>query len=553
MHSGPMLEQLRQAQRRGGNSRLTFVVQLKRTAQPKILTGRFSRLFGLKSHWQYVFKDKGDRLYELQIPGLSIRELQGSPFDLAYDFREALGALRVEPDFAVEFYHGGDRGAGTVSTLECSAPTFPRSCWDPISVHDKYWAVQRIKATAAWAYSVEQGRADQGEGILVAQPDTGVRPEHVELAGALDMARSGNTLEENGTAIDPLQQGELLSPGHGTSTSSVISSAESGQVVGVAPKAKVVPIRAINSVLLLEPIQINVSRAIEHAWLNDCHVVTMSLGGLMSFATLTAVNRAVSKNLIVMAAAGNCVGFVVSPAAYPNCIAVAGTNPGDRRWKGSCHGRKVDFSAPGAQVWKAQKEREGSPDNLACPGQGTSFAVALTAGVAALWLAHHGRTNLLTTMKKKHLADNLQQLFRYLTRKSVSVPASWNPREMGTGIINAEKLLRTTISKPVPKGMRQPQEIALRHITRNILRDIYGSEARGGSARSLGLTSSQYEEFAIEIAWLAMKRKQEKVFGMSDKDISHHLRALPARASIALKTVAAKNRNPVLKKLIKDR
>jgi uncharacterized protein (DUF2384 family) len=71
----------------------------------------------------------------------------------------------------------------------------------------------------------------------------------------------------------------------------------------------------------------------------------MSLGGVWSSALHAAVQRAVSENVIVLAAAGNCVETVVWPARFPEVIAVAGVNKNDRPWRGSCRGPEVAISA----------------------------------------------------------------------------------------------------------------------------------------------------------------------------------------------------------------
>ncbi|HEV2853182.1 MAG TPA: S8 family serine peptidase [Thermoanaerobaculia bacterium] len=46
-----------------------------------------------------------------------------------------------------------------------------------------------------------------------------------------------------------------------------------------------------------------------------CHVISISLGWLKNKGVHEAVKYAVGKNVIVLAAAGNSVGFVVWPAA----------------------------------------------------------------------------------------------------------------------------------------------------------------------------------------------------------------------------------------------
>ncbi|QHO79400.1 hypothetical protein ACH79_39905 [Bradyrhizobium sp. CCBAU 051011] len=86
----------------------------------------------------------------------------------------------------------------------------------------------------------------------------------------------------------------------------------------------------------------------------------MSLGGIPSRALHAAVQKAVRNNIIVLAAAGNCVSEVVWPARYAEVIALGGINEAFKPWRGSCFGPAVAFSAPEAikRVAQAIAERK---------------------------------------------------------------------------------------------------------------------------------------------------------------------------------------------------
>jgi hypothetical protein len=83
----------------------------------------------------------------------------------------------------------------------------------------------------------------------------------------------------------------------------------------------------------------------------------------------TTAQPAVNADVIVLAAAGNCIGLVVWLARLDECIAVA----------------RSDISAPAEKAWRA------TVPNGSGQGQGTSFAVAPAAGPDAPWLYHDGR------------------------------------------------------------------------------------------------------------------------------------------------------------------
>jgi hypothetical protein len=72
--------------------------------------------------------------------------------------------------------------------------------------------------------------------------------------------------------------------------------------------------------------------------------------------------------------------------------------------------------------------------------------VALSAGVAALWLARHGRDALITRYGK----PNLQAVFTDVLRHSSRRPAGWDTGEYGSGIVDAGALLAAPLPAMVP-------------------------------------------------------------------------------------------------------
>lgn len=73
---------------------------------------------------------------------------------------------------------------------------------------------------------------------------------------------------------------------------------------------------------------------------------------------------------------------------------------------------------------------------------GTSFAAASTAGIAALWLAHWGRDHLLATYGAEF---NLATVFRFVLRKACDPPPPGHDGEFGAGIANACRTLNTLL------------------------------------------------------------------------------------------------------------
>ena len=190
-------------------------------------------------------------------------------------------------------------------------------------------------------------------------------------------------------------------------------------------------------------------QAIDHATAHGAQIVSISLGGpLPGFGTERAIARAVAAGTIVLAAAGNEVGFVVFPAAFEQVIAVAASNVRDEPWTGSSRGPAVDITAPGESVWRAEVTRQ-SPGQMAfsvARGNGTSFAVATTAGVAALWVSFHGWTNLV----RRFGAGAIARVFKQLLQASCRTPRGWKAGEYGPGIVDARRLLAAPLPDTAP-------------------------------------------------------------------------------------------------------
>lgn len=307
---------------------------------------------------------------------------------------------------------------------------------------DNEWVLSYCKVREAWALPVPSGGKSMGEGILVAHPDTGYT-RHPELDADRVLAARGRNYEEgNNDPLDPLT-GRF--GGHGTSTGSVIMSGKGpgtsdAIVTGVAPRAKLVPLRVTNSVVLSSFAKLN--EAVRYAGNQGFHVLSISLGGppLAVRHLRRAVRYAVERGLIVVAAAGNRWPFVVYPARLDEVIAVAATDCHGQVWRDSASGSSVDVAAPGDAVWRALSE---PVDQFSVgPSSGTSYATAMVAGAAALWLAFHGRDRLID----RYGAANLAGVFKEtLLRYGFDRPSGWNRRRHGVGILNVQKLLQAPL------------------------------------------------------------------------------------------------------------
>ncbi len=368
--------------------------------------------------------------YLVSIPGVAFSDLSENPYDAAYALLAGSQFQSVEPDLPYTQFLSAT--AGALASGSGSAAT------------DHYWSLRNIRADDAWQVPVLPPGFSDGRGVSVAHLDTGwTVHDDLDRANFDPGHRIKDFIDPKGDAKDPLNY--RGSPGHGTRTGSVILSRgkltptppgirPSDQITGVARSAIYVPIRCIQSVVII--FNSNVARGVHHATAFSCDVVSMSLGGRPMKALHRAIQRATAAHLLVVCAAGNGVGFTVWPANYKESIAVAASNSSDRPWIWSSRGSAVDISAPGEDVWKADPD---SGESAAGPGSGTSYATATLAGVAALWLAFYEKRRLVAFAESRNA--ELQEVFREALRDTARTPIGWDRSLYGEGIVDALRLL----------------------------------------------------------------------------------------------------------------
>ncbi|MCQ0092539.1 S8/S53 family peptidase [Roseovarius sp. M141] len=443
---------------------------------------RLITLLGGEGFDLFAYSDEDPALLILQFPGVIREQSSDYLFTMADQLVDAMALVSCTPDIDPSFVDNettapGVEGVGAIVDAFCSS--------DAPSPAEANWAIKLMKVDAAWAqFGVT------GQGIRVGQPDTGVAA-HDELSEGLDKASGFDMIAGTPDPTDPLLT-SMGSPGHGTATSSVVISRPGHVISGTAPGATLVPVRCVDRVVLGGGTA--VARAIDHARLTGCHVVTMSLGGPFSTSALRrAVVRAVRANMIVLAAAGNCVRVVTYPGWDRNIIAVAAVDNNMKRWKGSCRGAAVDISAPGENVHVARRlagpaGQTPTPEDLARidpRGQGTSYAVAQTAGIAALWLEHFGVDAVRAEALKRGNAV-VQHLFHAALQASCHTPIGWDVSQMGPGIVDAQALLGLSLAE-IPG------------------RDSLGTETAGPEVKMRG-TGSDFARHQSEAEFLTFDR-----------------------------------------------
>lgn len=210
-----------------------------------------------------------------------------------------------------------------------------------------------------------------GSGVLIYVVDTGVNVSHASFQGRL---AEGYSAVPDGRGVNDCN-------GHGTH----VAGTAGGSSVGVAQQTVIVPVRVLNcdgagyGSDLLAGID----------WIVKTHpggpaVINLSLGGAYSAALNAAVENAVSRGFVVVAAAGNTSSDAcdVSPASATGAITAAASTQSDGFASFSNYGSCVDAIAPGSKILSTWI---GSSQATAVLS-GTSMAAPHLAGIAARFL-----------------------------------------------------------------------------------------------------------------------------------------------------------------------
>ena len=249
--------------------------------------------------------------------------------------------------------------------------------------------INQIKAPLAWD-------ATRGKGVKVAVLDTGIDPNHPDLASNY----------RGGVSFVPGESNPMDYNRHGTHCAGIIAAALNGVgVVGVAPAAYLYAVKVLSR-----------SGSGNWSWLiaaldwctkNGIHIASMSLGGSAPAAVQTMCDLAFARGVLLVAAAGNSAGPVEHPARYGSVIAVSAIDGANQLAPFSCRGPEVELCAPGVQVLSTV------PGGGYARLSGTSMACPHVSGAAALaWSTHRFppagfRVNVAIRRLLAATADNL--------------------------------------------------------------------------------------------------------------------------------------------------
>ena len=296
--------------------------------------------------------------------------------------------------------------------------------------------VSSINAPDAWDFSTGS------QNIVVAMLDSGVRPEHPDLANRLlpgaDMITDMATANDgNGRDSDASDPGDWISPSesynrrsqfyqcgasdsswHGTMTASLVGAASNNGVgmSGVAWGVKLLPVRVLGKCGgydsdIIAGMQWAAGLPVPDMPLNPnpARVLNLSLGsiGTCPQSYIDAINSIIGlpDSVTIVVAAGNDGGAVSVPANCPGVIGVTGLRHAGTKVGFSNMGPEISISAPGGNCVNTDASLPCLYPILAATNTGltnpvasaytdsfntsigTSFSTPLVAGTVALMLS----------------------------------------------------------------------------------------------------------------------------------------------------------------------
>ncbi|MFZ9887959.1 MAG: S8 family serine peptidase [Myxococcota bacterium] len=238
----------------------------------------------------------------------------------------------------------------------------------------------------------------RGTSARVAVVDTGIDLDHPDLIDRIEVSLSRTFVASSTVNGDDDQ-------GHGTHVAGTIAASDNSVgVIGVAPAAKLIALKVLNSsgsgystdiIAALDYITAHNNAAADYA--SMIHVANFSLGGSGSDSDSSyrrAFNATVASGCVVVAAAGNSATDAATfvPAAYDAVITVSAMSASNDSFASfSNYGADVDIAAPGVSVYSTTLGGGYGSKS------GTSMAAPHVAGGAALFIGANlgslGRSN----------------------------------------------------------------------------------------------------------------------------------------------------------------
>lgn len=249
--------------------------------------------------------------------------------------------------------------------------------------------------------------------VVLGSIDTGVDLDHPELVGR---TIAGTDWVNGGTPDDE--------DGHGSHTSGTMAGTNVGVagVAGAAAHVKVLVERVCGpsgcaTSAIINAINEVTDYSIAHG--DNVAAINMSLGGgSESTGEKTAISRATSNGILVVASAGNSgSGRIACPSCDVNAISVMATNWKDAKTSYSQYGKGLDIAAPGGECY-SNTTPEGCIYSSYLNGgyewlQGTSMAAPQVTGSLGVVSAVTGLRGSALRSRLLNAVDTPSSISRY--------------------------------------------------------------------------------------------------------------------------------------------
>lgn len=271
------------------------------------------------------------------------------------------------------------------------------------------WEIIKFNIADEWKLS-------QGENTKIAVIDTGCDIYHDDIKNNLLLGKNFVNSKK-----DPIDDN-----GHGTHVSGTICAENNGVgIVGVAPKSKILPIKALNG--NGQGNNAIIAQAIIWAADQKSNFITMSLGSEFDSPDIRyAIDYANKKKSIVFCAAGNS-GInkdIMYPARYDNTIAIGSINSSLNRSNFTCAGDSLDFLSPGENILGC------IPNNNYAIMSGTSMANPFAVGCAALLYSYAKKIKYTGLITYQNYIDIFKSNTLVVSQRNFR-----NKRHQGYGIL----------------------------------------------------------------------------------------------------------------------
>jgi type VII secretion-associated serine protease mycosin len=288
-------------------------------------------------------------------------------------------------------------------------------------IRDLQWHLDALRIPEAQAIA-------KGAGVTVGVIATGVDATHPDL--------SGNVLPGFDSTPTPTGQGQIDIDGHGTAMAGLI--AAHGRATGIAPDAKILPVRSQEFVVtFVNDASDEINWAVDHGANVLCLAFTES--GPSSQREADAVARAIQRDVVVVAGIGNTntPASGVFPAAYPGVVAAAGTDQAGNHAAISVTGPQAVLSAPAVEITSTAPLSRAVSGYV--KGDGTSNSTAIIAGVAAL-------------VRSKYPNLSATEVIHRMTATADDKGPPGRDNEYGYGIVNPVKALTADVPPLTPSA-----------------------------------------------------------------------------------------------------